>query len=674
MKVFGSTPIPDGAPKSSSSKPALENLSQYSNNVSVDQTNAQVEVPSSPTTTSNLVGYFPDSGFFGYTYNDSDNEMSDEEKLVYERPTLGMQADQHSSSKVRQHSYLKVEDAKRSALGGKRARRKSQPGPETDERAQARAFAEKKAYWREHYRPTELIRDTARGPRVAGEKPPPERVGMPRDRKAWKVRASDRRFSLPRAGIGYVIAAGLTVGAIVLGPVTLGGSLMVGGAVAAALGGTLWGRYGAAKPQKAHLDAALRRLTDLDVRYTSAQAQTLARVTDAQWRELLHVPKAMIADRADRQKVRTTLVHTLALHGFEYAEQNKERVMRAVITAQIERGNFDLEEGLEDDHALDLPSVVAIDQRLRDLHRGRVDKQTGWSQAFLEDVPDQLRTGPTEWDENTADGVGAAPLRVWLHPGPETAARLSDNRFEFGTVLLGQKTPDGLNPAHPSMHLEAFVGPDNNDRKVARGLSHYINHAPLDVLWPRSNLGDGDRQPLIDVLEDEDNPGNYLLRYQVDPADQDDTGRSMAISVRREDLAAGNGRFTWFDPPKRNMDDDPLDLLSVAMHSSFRRGALTNDDMQARPAQHSRRPTLQTWVSSVRQRRLTGQGRSNRSAASQRQQPPRLQRAATTRHAPNQKPVLKQQSVPDQRSMRTPQLPPTQTSIPESPDEDGDDQ
>ncbi len=162
----------------------------------------------------------------------------------------------------------------------------------------------------------------------------------------------------------------------------------------------------------------------------------------------------------------------------------------------------------------------------------------------------------------------------------------------------------------------------------------------------------------------------------------------MGISVKRKDLAAGNGKFTWFDPPKRDIaDDDPLGIGSVMMHSSYRRGSLTSDDTKARPvqgagpAQHSRRPTLQQWVSSVRERRLSKQAPSNRSAASQRQQPPRLKRASTTRPKPDQKsepkqsPGLRATSMPGSKVIRKPlfELKQASPTIPETDDEDDPD-
>jgi hypothetical protein len=242
--------------------------------------------------------------------------------------------------------------------------------------------------WLNCYEPTELIRNTARGTRVAEAVPRPACVGVDPDRTVFKVKASDRRFSGWGAYTGFTfgsfVGGLLFAGSVLAAPFTGRGSLVVGAAIAAGLsvvGGTaLGGRYGAAKPQKAHLDAALRRLHALEVRFTKAQAQNVAGVTDEQWRELLHVPDEMVAGRADRQKVRTLLVHNVARHGFEFAKQNKDPAMRSVATGLIDSYTFDLDEDLEDPHTLDLSAIDACARTLGDLRQGVVNKQ-GCSRA-----------------------------------------------------------------------------------------------------------------------------------------------------------------------------------------------------------------------------------------------------------------------------------------------------
>jgi hypothetical protein len=419
----------------------------------------------------------------------------------------------------------------------------------------------------------------------------------------WRVKqvkaSDDRRGTVAGrrwgAGIGALIGGALiggVVAGVALTAATGGiglvvGAAIVGGALGAFAGGGLGGWISSFRsgnrPQKARLDAALRSLTDAGEVFTREQAEQLAAIPDHQWRDLLAISRDLVPDRHARQKARTTLVLNAARHGFKKTLDRKMIAIGAARARLLGRSGTDLyalQECFRSPDGLWLygPSVKDMADQLgailREMPNNQVDDPPGLSHVFIRDVVErQLR-----------------PVLTDCH-------RHEDE-------LHGNEAPAKLRP---------FVGnQDGKQEAVARNLSQYLNQNPMNQFVGRaanlvSSRGDqakmdlpekDDRdaprdpestvQPKIQlrdpaiVVNDTQNTEyeiavteakdrqSYVVSYwcnapiknlmvmgaEAEKSDGLPMDRaksfltaSMSIRLQREDLAAGNGAFTYVDPP-----------------------------------------------------------------------------------------------------------------------------
>ncbi len=190
------------------------------------------------------------------------------------------------------------------------------------------------AHQRGYVRPTELIRRARRRPGTVVAQEPEKlsdrRFLRTQKQRLGKVQASSgRRLRWPSfEGVGLGAAFGYGVGALAVA--TGGIGLVVVGAILASTtgAGMLGGAKGSAfmrgpREQKTHLDAALRSLDEDGFEFTVDEARQLTGMTDAQWRSLLHVPRAQVAGQDARQEVRKALVVAAARHGYARASRWK---------------------------------------------------------------------------------------------------------------------------------------------------------------------------------------------------------------------------------------------------------------------------------------------------------------------------------------------------------------
>jgi hypothetical protein len=167
-------------------------------------------------------------------------------------------------------------------------------------------------------RPADLIRGGPGSIRRASIGSQPDRVRT--------VQATMRSWRGEGLLAGTMI--GLAVGAVVtgvtvatgglaaaFGGLILAGAMLAGGGAGWSIGSFL----GGGGQQKTHLDQALDSLDRAGERLTQAEADRLTEVTDAQWRDLLHVPRSGVADRAGQQELREDLMLLVAKHGYARA-------------------------------------------------------------------------------------------------------------------------------------------------------------------------------------------------------------------------------------------------------------------------------------------------------------------------------------------------------------------
>jgi hypothetical protein len=136
-----------------------------------------------------------------------------------------------------------------------------------------------------------------------------------------KVQASSGRRPglegvLVGGALGFVVGAAAVAVTFATGGIGLvvAGALLAGATGAGAFGGGAGSALAGNQQQKTHLDETLENLDRNGVRFSQDEADRLAAITDSQWRSLLQVPGAYVADP---QKQRKHLVRAVARHGYK---------------------------------------------------------------------------------------------------------------------------------------------------------------------------------------------------------------------------------------------------------------------------------------------------------------------------------------------------------------------